>query len=68
MSNEAPTQQTLNFAFDFWSFASLWVHSLRLAAFADIPEDAGIQKPGWMPDQVRHDAEYPAACGVVVYF
>jgi hypothetical protein len=24
-------------------------------------QDAGIQKPDWMPDQVRHDAEYPAA-------
>ena len=32
---------------------------LRLAACAVIPADAGIQKPDWMPDQVRHDAEYP---------
>ena len=46
----------------------LWAHSLRLAACAVIPADAGIQKPDWMPDQVRHDAEYPAACGGVVYF
>jgi len=44
------------------------VHSPRLAAYAVIPADAGIQKPDWMPDQVRHDAEYPAACGGVVYF
>ena len=51
------------------------MHSLRLAACAVIPADAGIQKPDWMPpdqvrgrlDQVRHDAEYPAACGGVVY-
>ena len=46
---------------------SLRVHSPRLAACAVIPADAGIQKPDWMPDQVRHDAEYPAACGEVVY-
>ena len=46
---------------------SLCVHSPRLAACAVIPADAGIQKPDWMPDQVRHDAEYPAACGGVVY-
>jgi hypothetical protein len=46
---------------------SLWVHSPRLAACAVIPADAGIQKPDWMPDQVRHDAEYSAACGGVVY-
>ena len=31
-------------------------------------KDAGIQKPGWMPDQGRHDMQYLAACGVVVYF
>jgi hypothetical protein len=55
----------------------LWVHSPRLAACAVIPADAGIQKPDWMPPayhmpgqayQVRHDAEYPAACGGVVYW
>jgi hypothetical protein len=44
-------------------FESVRVHSARLAACAVIPADAGIQKPDWMPDQVRHDAEYPAACG-----
>ncbi len=47
---------------------SLRVHSPRLAACAVIPADAGIQKPDWMPDQVRHDVQYPAACGGVVYF
>jgi len=37
-------------------------------------KDAGIQKPDWMPDsgasckdQVRHDAECPAACGGAGY-
>ncbi|MGA2959627.1 MAG: hypothetical protein ABSF48_28410, partial [Thermodesulfobacteriota bacterium] len=34
---------------------------------AVIPADAGIQKSDWMPEQVRHDVEYPAACGGVVY-
>jgi hypothetical protein len=30
---------------------------------------AGIQKKAtWMPDQVRHDVRYPAACGGVVHF
>ena len=53
---------------DYDWIESLWVHSPRLAACAVIPADAGIQKPDWMPDQVRHDAEYPAACGGVVYF
>jgi hypothetical protein len=28
---------------------------------------AGIQKPDWMRDQVRHDVQYPAACDGVVY-
>ena len=55
---------------------SLRVHSPRLAACAVIPADAGIQKSDWMPPayympgqayQVRHDAEYPAGCGGVVY-
>jgi hypothetical protein len=43
------------------------VYSRRLAASAVIPADAGIQKPDWMPDQVRHDVQYPAACGGAVY-
>jgi hypothetical protein len=55
---------------------SLWVHFPRLAACAVIPADAGIQKPDWRPPayhmpgqayQGRHDAEYPADCGGVVY-
>jgi len=43
------------------------VNSPRLGGCAVIPADAGIQKPDWMPDQVRHDVQYPAACGGVVY-
>ncbi len=39
----------------------------RLATCAVIPADAGIQKPDWMPDQVRHDVQYRAACDGVVY-
>jgi hypothetical protein len=42
-------------------------HSAGPVASAVIPADAGIQKPDWMPDQVRHDAQYPASCGEVVY-
>jgi hypothetical protein len=49
-------------------FESLRVHSPRLAACAVIPADARIQKADWMPDQVRHDGEYPAVCAGVVHF
>ncbi len=35
---------------------------------AVIPRKRDIQTPDWMPDQVRYDAEYPAACGGVVHW